>query len=156
TIIERNRSLGGRLASLGLGGMTMDYGISHFSAETNTFREFIDELSQKQEIVEWAEACSMHEGDQLLREDPNAYPLTNYAMTDGIHLIAKYLSRWVDIKSQEKAGGVTYIGPDRGKKRSWMINLTDITVFECDAVIIATPAPEAYGVLQTAQDETAA
>ncbi|HLR30903.1 MAG TPA: FAD-dependent oxidoreductase [Fodinibius sp.] len=156
TIIERNRSLGGRLASLGLGGMTMDYGISHFSAETNTFREFIDELSQKQEIVEWAEAFSLHDGDQLLREDPNASPLTKYAMTGGIHSIAKYLSRWVDIKSQEKAGGVTYIGPDRGKKRSWMINLTDITVFECDAVIIATPAPEAYGVLQTAQDETAA
>lgn len=37
-----------------------------------------------------------------------------------------------------------------------MINLTDISVFECDAVILATPATEAYGILQTAQDETPA
>lgn len=156
TIIERNQSLGGRLASIKLDDMTLDYGISHFSAETSTFREFVDELSKKEEIREWTEEFSIYDGDQLHREDPNASPLTQYALTNGIHSIVKYLSRWVDIKSQEKAGGLTYIGPDREKKRSWMINLTDINVFECDAVIIATPAPEAYGVLQTAQDETAA
>ncbi|NIT59996.1 MAG: hypothetical protein GWN00_28380 [Aliifodinibius sp.] len=64
------------------------------------------------------------------------------------------MSRWVDIKSEENAGGLTYIGPDRRKKRSWMINLTDISVFECDAVIIATSAVDAYGILQTAQNRT--
>src|SRR5699024_1548432 len=69
---------------------------------------------------------------------------------------ANNLSRWVDLKPKEKAGGLTYIGPERGKKRSWMINLTNINVLECHAVIIATPSPEAYGVLQTAQDETPA
>src|SRR5699024_10622556 len=89
-------------------------------------------------------------------EDPQSLPFTFYAFKDGINTIAQRLSRWVDLKSQTNAGGLTYIGPDRGKKRSWMINLTNINVFECDAVIIATPAPEAYGVLQTAQDETAA
>lgn len=156
TIIERNRSLGGTLASIELDEMVLDYGISHFSAQTSTFREFIEELSQKEELREWTREFSMYDGDQFHKEDPNASPLAQYVMVNGMQSIAKYLSRWVDIKSQEKAGGVTYIGPDRATKRSWMINLTDINVFECDAVIIATPAPEAYGVLQTAQDETAA
>ncbi|SMO78550.1 NAD(P)/FAD-dependent oxidoreductase [Fodinibius sediminis] len=156
TIIERNRSVGGRLASVELDDMILDYGVSHFSAQTSTFRAFLEELSQKEEVREWAEEFSMFDGDQFHVEDPNASPLTKYALTNGMRAIAKYLSRWVDIKSQEKAGGLTYIGPDRSKKRSWMINLTDINVFECDAVLIAAPAPEAYGVLQTAQDETAA
>lgn len=156
TIIERNRTLGGRLASAELDGITLDYGLSHFTAETNTFRDFIEELGEKEEIVEWAEEFKLFDGEELLEEDPNAAPLTKYALTNGMGAIADYLSRWVDIKSQETAGGLTYIGPDRGKKRSWMINLTDVNVFECDAVIIAAPAPEAYGVLQTAQDETAA
>ncbi|SHF41263.1 Predicted NAD/FAD-dependent oxidoreductase [Fodinibius roseus] len=156
TIIERNRSLGGTLASVELDEMVLDYGMSHFSAETRTFREFIEELSRKEQLREWTREFSMYDGDQFHEEDPNASPLAQYVMTNGMHSIANYLSRWVDIKTQEKAGGLTYIGPDREKKRSWMINLTDINVFECDAVIIATPAPEAYGVLQTAQDETAA
>ena len=62
----------------------------------------------------------------------------------------------MDIKSEVKAGGLTFIGSDRTKKRAWMINLTDISVFECDAVILATPATVAYGILMTAQDETPA
>lgn len=156
TIIERNRSLGGTLASGELNDIVLDYGISHFSAETNTFQEFIGELNQKKEVREWTKEISMYDGEQFHKEDPNASPLQQYVMPGGMQTIAEYLSRWVDIKSQEKAGGITYIGPDREKKRSWMINLTDINVFECDAVIIATPAPEAYGILQTAQDETAA
>lgn len=155
TIIERNRSLGGTLSSVELGGMALDNGQSHFSAETNTFQEFIEELSNNREVREWAREFSLYDGEVLLNEDPNATPLPKYALTNGMQELASYLSRWVDIKSKTKAGGITYIGPDRGKKRSWMINLTDINVFECDAVIIATPAPEAYGVLQTAQDETA-
>ena len=35
-----------------------------------------------------------------------------------------------------------------------MINLTSFDTFEVDAVIIATSAPEAYGLLMTTQDET--
>ena len=67
--------------------------------------------------------------------------------------IGKYLSRWVDVKTETKAGGLTYIGSHRRKKRSWMINLTGASTFEADAVIIATPATQAYGVIQTATDE---
>src|SRR5699024_12515920 len=62
----------------------------------------------------------------------------------------------IDLRPQERAVGLIDVGADRGKKRSLMINLTNINVFECDAVIIASPAPEAYGILQTAQDETPA
>jgi predicted NAD/FAD-dependent oxidoreductase len=156
TIIEREQALGGRLASTELNGLTLDYGASHFSAQTNTFQEFIDEIGEKEEVLEWAEEFQLFDGEELLGEDPNSDSLMQFALPNGMQSIAKYLSRWVDIKSKKTAGGLTYIGPDRGKKRSWMVNLTDISVVECDAVIIAAPAPQAYGVLQTAQDETAA
>lgn len=35
-----------------------------------------------------------------------------------------------------------------------MVNLSTSGLFEADAVIIATPAPQAYGILQTTIDET--
>jgi len=156
TVIEKNRSLGGRLATVNLDGMNLDYGISHFEAKTKTFQTFVDELLDEGNAKIWTEEFSLHDGENFYEVDPNADVENHYISPKGMQSIARDLSRWVDVKSQEKAGGLTYIGPDRRKKRSWMINLTDISVFECDAVIIATPAVEAYGVIQTSQNRTAA
>jgi len=155
TVIEKSRTLGGRLSTVELDDIKLDIGLTHFSAKSNTFGNFVDELISEGRVKEWAEEFSFYDGTEYHEIDPNADPRPQYVAEDGLQAIAQDLSRWVDIKSKEKAGGLTYIGPDRRKKRSWMINLTDISVFECDAVILATPAVEAYGVLQTAQNKTA-
>lgn len=155
TVIEKNRALGGRLSTIKMDDLLLDIGLTHFTADTNTFKTFVNQMEKDGVVKKWADEFSLFDGLEFHNIDPNADPKINYAGTNGINGIAQKMSRWVDIKSQEKAGGLTFIGPDRGKKRSWMINLTDISVFECDAVIIATPAVEAYGVLQTAQNITA-
>jgi len=155
TIIEKNRSLGGRLSTIELDGMNMDVGISHFEGTSKTFNTFIDDLKTQGIVKDWTDEFSLYDGTEFHAVDPNADPKMNYVGVQGNQNIAQKLSRWVDIKSEEQAGGLTYIGPDRSKKRSWMINLTDISVFECDAVIIATPAVEAYGIIQTVQNRTA-
>lgn len=155
TIIEKQRSVGGRLATVKLDGINLDYGISHFSAETKTFQTFVDDLKDRGLAREWTREFALYDGTELHEINPNTEPKIRYVGTEGNQSIANGLSRWVDIKSEEKAAGLTYIGPDRSKKRSWMINLTDASVFECDAVIIATPAVEAYGVIQTVQNRTA-
>jgi len=157
TVIEKSRILGGRLATFDLGnGNIFDYGESHFKAKDNEFRSFVNAMIQQGVLAEWSSRFEYYDGTQLHDINPNRSADTYYAAPDGITAIAEKLSRWVDVKSEEKAGGLTYIGAARTRKRAWMINLTDISVFECDAVIIAAPAPEAYGVLLTAQDETPA
>lgn len=155
TIIEKSRSLGGRLSTIQLDGINLDIGLTHFGVNTDTFKKFVKDLQADGVVSEWTDQFSFFDGTEMYEADPNSEPQMNYIAAGGMQAIAQKLSRWVDIKSQEKAGGLTYIGPDRTKKRSWMINLTDISVFECDAVLIATPAVEAYGVLQTAQNRTA-
>lgn len=154
TVIEKNRKLGGKLATFKKGGDIFDYGISSVISSDPIFESFLKLLKEKNSLKEWARDFALYDGTQLHDINPNRPPNSYLAGEEGISVIAKYLSRWVDLKSEEKAGGLTHIGADRSKKRSWMINLTDISLFECDAVIIAAPAPEAYGVLQTAQDET--
>jgi len=155
TVIEKDRSLGGRLSTIKMDDMNLDYGITHFEAHTQTFKTFVEDFKNQGIIKEWTDEFALYDGEEIFDADPNADSTPNFVGTNGNQNIARKLGRWVDIKSQETAGGLTYIGPDRTKKRSWMINLTDITVFECDAVIIATPAVQAYGVLQTAQNKTA-
>lgn len=157
TIIEKTRTLGGRLATLDDGeGNIFDYGISHFHANNPDFLSFVNYLEEETLIQEWSSRFEYFDGTELHDLNPNRSPELHYASTKGFGEVAKKLSRWVDIKSSVKAGGLTHIGADRTKKRAWMINLTDISVFECDAVILATPATEAYGILMTAQDETPA
>ena len=155
TIIEKERSLGGRLSTIELDDLNMDVGISHFEAKSQTFSTFVDDLKEEGVVKDWTDEFSLYDGTEFHKINPNADPRINYTGVQGNQRIAQKLSRWVDIKSQEQAGGLTYIGPDRSKKRSWMINLTDISVFECDAVILATPAVEAYGIIQTVQNRTA-
>ncbi|MDR8394422.1 FAD-dependent oxidoreductase [Aliifodinibius sp. S!AR15-10] len=157
TIIEKNRTLGGRLATLDDGnGNLFDYGVSHFHARKKDFKTFVNYLEEEKIVQEWSSRFEYFDGEQLHDLNPNRSPELHYSSTNGFSKIADKLSRWVDIKSSVQAGGLTYIGDDRTKKRAWMINLTDISVFECDAVIIATPAIQAYGILLTAQDETPA
>lgn len=154
TIIEKNRSLGGRLKTVELDDLSLDVGLTHFDVETNTFGNFVNDIESNGALQKWTKEFGLYDGAELYDTDPNSDSRQYYCGTAGLQDIAESMSRWVDIKSEEKAGGLTYIGPDRSKKRSWMINLTDVTVFECDAVIIATSAVDAYGVLQTAQNRT--
>lgn len=156
TVIEKNRSLGGRLKTIRMDEMNLDVGLTHFDVQTNTFGSFVEKLEAEGAVKKWTKEFGLYDGQELYHNDPNSDARQYYVGTNGLQSMAEQMSRWVDIKSRETAGGITYIGPDRSKKRSWMINLTDISVFECDAVIIATSAVEAYGILQTAQNITAA
>jgi predicted NAD/FAD-dependent oxidoreductase len=154
TIIEKDRSLGGRLKTVELDNLNLDVGLTHFDVNTNTFDAFVKKQLEKGAVQKWTKDFGLYDGMELFDVDPNSDSRQYYTGTNGLQSLAESMSRWVDIKSEEKAGGLTYIGPDRSKKRSWMINLTDISVFECDAVILATSAVDAYGILQTAQNKT--
>lgn len=154
TVIEKSRTLGGRLATYKRGNEIFDYGISSVISSEPTFESFIADYKNEGILKQWSRDFALFDGTQLHEINPNRPPSAYQVSEQGLNTLATHLSRWVDVKSKEKAGGLTHIGANRGKKRSWMINLSSISVFECDAVIIAAPAPEAYGVLQTAQDET--
>lgn len=154
TVIEKSRKLGGRLATFKKDGQIFDYGVSSVISSDPVFETFMQQLKDEGSLKQWSRDFALFDGTQLHEINPNR-PQNSYHVSEkGLASLADFFSRWVDIKSEEKAGGLTYIGSHRSKKRSWMINMTDISVFECDAVILATPAPEAYGILQTAQDET--
>jgi renalase len=156
TIIEKSRGLGGRLATRYAGKnleLKLDHGTPYFSVQSPEFSGFISELLDKNMIKIWQDNNWQYDGVQLLDTRPNSTEKIKYIAVEGMNKIGKYLARWVDVYSETKAGGLTYFGDNRSKKRPWMVNLTDFNTFEADAVIVATPAPQAYGIIQTSQDE---
>lgn len=157
TIIEKSRGYGGRLATRYAGkdqNTKLDHGIPYFHAHSSEFRLFVAELIEKNLVKLWGDNFAYYRERGFQKTSPTGDNVACYTAPGGMNSIGKYLARWVDVKRNTKAGGLTYIGEGRRKKRPWMINLTGADTFEADAVIIATPAPQAYGVLQTARDET--
>lgn len=157
TIFEKSKGYGGRLATRYAGknlSSNMDHGLSYFGVKSDEFREFTAELLDNGLIQTWGKKFAAYDGEKFLASSPNIRSEALYTSTKGMNEIGKYLSRWVDIKTKTKVGGLTYFGTNRSKKRSWMVNLTSANTFEADAVILALPAPQAYGILAMARDET--
>lgn len=155
TVIEKGRSIGGRLSSVEVGesGALADQGVSWITANRPEFRPYASQLLGRDLLDVWGDRIHYYDGEQCLPERPPFLSGTLYAAPKGGASIAKDLARWVDLEEGERAVGLTYIGANRRKKRAWMVNLASARTIEADAVLIATPAPEAYGVLLTSQDE---
>lgn len=158
TLLEQNSTLGGTLATQKNGNGFFDYGIPCISAQTHEFKTFIAELESTGLVQKWAENFKYYDGTKLYGLNPNFEnnDAVHYASKKGIQSIIEYFSRWMDVKAPIRVGGLTYIGDNRHKKRAWMLNLTDINTFECDAVIVATDAVNANAIMQTTQNKTTA
>lgn len=157
TIFERDRTIGGKLSTLHKGKENktlLDNRIACFPASDPVFKEFVDELAQKNIVNVWTNSFPFHDGREFYQSIPGKEYQDYYIVPDGMNKIIQYLSRWVDIEPNESVGGFTYIGNNRHKKKAWMLNLSNAEVWELDAIIIATPAIVAYGLIDTAQDET--
>ncbi|MEX2605380.1 MAG: FAD-dependent oxidoreductase [Gracilimonas sp.] len=153
-VFEKSRGFGGRLATR-MGGsenqQKIDHGVTHFTASSPEFRELIEELSGKDIITTW-EGDFAHfdkNGKVSLLEKTSPY----YIAPNGMNTIGKHLGRNLDIRLNTKVGGLTHIGENRRKKRSWMLNFPTALTESADAVIIAAPARQAYALLNTTIDE---
>lgn len=156
TILEKSRGYGGRMATRYAGKsnqLKLDHGLSWFSPESAEFKAFIADMLEKKLIRVWGQNFLFFDGEVLSSSNPNNDTSPKYTAVDGMNTIGKHLSRWVDVQTEAKVGGLTYIGNHRTKKRPWMINMSSSRTFEADAIIIATPAPQAYGIINTTVDE---
>ena len=156
TVFEKSSGFGGRMATryAGTGSESkMDHGIPMFSAKSLEFNKFVSELREKGLIERWGDSISMYDGDILIKQDPNPSSTSTYTAVKGMNSVGKYLSRYVDVKLNTKVGGLTYFGKNRSQKKPWVINMTSSSTFLADAVIIALPAPQAYGILNSTIDE---
>ncbi|TVQ69515.1 MAG: hypothetical protein EA363_09495 [Balneolaceae bacterium] len=155
-VFEKSKGYGGRMATRRIDGdsaFRIDHGTPYMTGTSGGFRTFLGELEEQGLITHWSDRLSCYTDGQILPELPGRDPQPMYVAPDGMNSIGKYLGRRLDIYFEEKVGGITHIGGSRTAKSPWMINSASINVFEADAVIIATPAIQAYGLVSTAQDE---
>lgn len=156
TILEKSRGFGGRMATRYAGKLNdtrLDHGLSWITPHSPEFKAFTAELLENDLLKVWGQNFLFHDGEELSTSNPNNTRALKYTAPGGMNSIGKYLSRWVDVKTGRRVGGLTHIGKHRSKKRTWMVNMSSSGTFEADAIVIATPAPQAYGIINTTIDE---
>ncbi len=156
TIFEKSRGFGGRLATRYAGEnllQHLDHGSSFLDSGSGAYQEWLDGLSAAGAIRPWTDRFSLHDGTQFYREHGTQERRTRFVAVEGMNSLGKALSRWVDVRMNERVAGITLVAPKSTRKRPWVVNLVSGSVFEADAVVVAAPAPQAQGVIGTALDE---
>lgn len=157
TVFEKSYGYGGRAATRYAGDQLktkVDHGLPMFTATSPEFRDFTNELLDNHLIQQWGRSISVFDGHGTYLKNPNPSDEISYTSVDGMNRLGHYLSRWVDVKKNSKVGGLTYFGKNRNNRKPWIINFTSSKTFSADAVIIALPAPQAYGILAMTIDQT--
>lgn len=155
-IFEKSRGFGGRMATRYTGidlENRLDHGINHFAVSDPVFNSAVEEWESKGLVQKWGQSFSFYDGETLLQRSPLSES-SLFTSVKGMNEIGRELGRMCDVHFNSKVGGLTYFGKHRTRKKPWMINFESGNVISADAVILATPAPQAYGILGMSQDET--
>jgi hypothetical protein len=157
TVFEKSRGFGGRHATRYAQRdktKRFDHGAPYLAATTEPFKQFLLQLEKENILHRWTNKFLYRDEDVLTEMAVLSGGQDLFVASEGMNAVGKYLSRTVDVRTEVRVGGITYLGPHRGHKKAWMVNTDTQEVFEADAVVVAVPAVQAYGIIQTTQDET--
>lgn len=153
-VFEKSKGYGGRLATRYAGtnnATKVDHGLSYIEVSSPEIEPLINELIENGTLKPW-EGPFVHldgHGEQSEIKPSKK----RYIAPQGMNQVGKKLARMVDVRTETKVSGVTHIGENRSKKRSWMLNFPTGNAENFDAVILATPSKQAYAILNTTIDE---
>ncbi|WP_040495379.1 NAD(P)/FAD-dependent oxidoreductase [Ilumatobacter nonamiensis] len=131
TVIDKGRSVGGRMATRRIGAGVLDHGAQFFTVRTPAFRSRVDDWLERGVVRVWNHGFEVDDG----------YP--RYVGTAGMNSIAKDLATELRVETSTMAFTVR---AGSGTER-WEVVIDDGTVRPADAVILTCPMPQTIALL---------
>lgn len=131
-LVDKGRSVGGRLATRRIGDATVDHGAQFFTVRTPAFQRQVDDWVDRGLATVWSHGFTTSDG----------HP--RYVATSGMNSLAKDLATGLDVRCSTMAFGIR---PGADDRVPWQVVIDDGTVHDTDAVIVTTPLPQAYALL---------
>ncbi len=158
TLVDKGRSVGGRLATRRIGTARLDHGAQFFTVRTPAFQRRVDDWIERDVVRVWSHgfADGLAEGSA----DPSdgavgdGYP--RYVATAGMNSLAKDLADGLAIETSTMVFAVRLA--DESADHRWDVVIDDGTVRPADAVIFTSPLPQTFSMLVDmiwSEDETA-
>jgi renalase len=141
-VIERSRSVGGRMATRRIGNATVDHGAQFFTVRTPAFRRRVDDWIENGFVRIWSHGFGIDDG----------YP--RFIATQGMNSLAKNLAIGLDVECSTMAFAVRRQDQQQVAPGSqWQVVIDDGSARTADAVVITTPLPQAFALLADAAVE---
>ncbi len=134
-VVDKGRSVGGRMATRRIGDATFDHGAQFFTVRTPAFQRRVDDWLDRGLARVWNHGFDRDDG----------HP--RYVARGGMTSLAKDLAVGLPVECSTMAFTLrrSNVGPTR-----WDVVIDDGTVRPADCVIITTPLAQAFGLLADA------
>ncbi|KGX84024.1 NAD(P)/FAD-dependent oxidoreductase [Pontibacillus marinus] len=124
-VIEKSKSVGGRLATRQIEQGKADHGAQFFTVRTSTLQEYANDWVEKGWVKHWF-------GD----------PYPRYTSVDGMNHLVKRLSENIQVTLQAKVMDIQEVSG------GFQVTLDNDETFKTGAVLITAPVPQAVELLQ--------
>ncbi len=128
-VVDKGRSVGGRLATRRIGQATLDHGAQFFTVRTDGFAGVLEEAQEAGVAYEWCRGFSAA-GD--------GYP--RYAVHGGMNQLAKHLARGLDVSLR------TELTSASARSGGWTLRHADGTI-GARALVLTAPMPQSLALL---------
>jgi renalase len=135
-VVDKGRSVGGRLATRRIGDGRADHGAQFFTVRTPEFQHWIDQWLDEGLVYRWSSGWS---NGELVAVD--GYP--RYAVYDGMNSLAQHLAQPIDVQVNIKLAAVT--PTDDG----WHARDDTGQTFASRALLLTPPVPQTLELLNT-------
>lgn len=138
TILDKGRSVGGRLATRRIGNGIADHGAQFFTARTDTFNRQVEQWLADELINVWGHGWS---DGSLKRTPEDGHP--RYVAKNGMNSIAKYLA-----ESLESIHVNTQVSSINRHNELWIVSDTEGHIHESKVLIMTPPVPQTLALIQ--------
>lgn len=129
-VLDKGRSVGGRLATRRIGDAVLDHGAQFFTVRGDDFRGQVDDWVDRGLAHVWCHGFSP-EGD--------GYP--RYVGSNGMNSLAKDLAAGLDCRPNQLVFTL------RRQEEGWDVVIDDGTVVPADAVLLTAPIAQSWALL---------
>ena len=137
-LIDKGRSVGGRLATRRVGEGVADHGAQFFTVRTDLFRSYVEKWLEKGLIHVWGTGWS---DGSLKRTAGDGHP--RYVANGGMNKLAKYLAEDLDIVVNKRITRIELFDD------SWSVVDGDGGVYSGRALLLTPPVPQTLELLDT-------
>lgn len=130
-LVDKGRSVGGRLATRRIGDARLDHGAQFFTVRTPAFQRRVDDWLERDVVRVWNHGFT----------DSDDHP--RYVGSAGMNSIAKDLADGLAVETSTMAFTVRPGSTDR----RWEVAIDDGTNRPADAVVLTCPIPQAIALL---------
>ncbi len=135
-VVDKGRSVGGRLATRRLGKGAADHGAQFFTARTLEFQAVVDRWERLGLVYLWAMGWST---GSFVGNEPEGHP--RYAVRGGMNKLAKHLAQGLDVDLNVRLVSL------QADAQGWRATDDHGEVYAAGAVILTPPVPQSLALL---------